>query len=108
MAGVALGYRIAAVQTQLGTFDDTWLAGGAATMFAAFVLSRFMRGSAPWIGTLVLLLLWGSYGVYEWRMQLWSNTVIAPIRLDLALVIPVLVVVSVRTWKFIRGEHRAA
>lgn len=102
-------YKIAAVQPQLGTFEDTWLAVGAGMMFAAFLLSRLARARTQSIGILaLLLLLWGGYAVYEWRMQMWSRAVIAPIRIDLALIVPVLIVVSARAWTSIRTQHRAA
>ncbi len=34
--------------------------------------------------------VWAAYAVYEWTMHLWERTVVAPIRVDLALLAPVL------------------
>ena len=39
-------------------------------------------------------LAWTAYAVYEWRMNLWSASVVAPIRVDLLVMIPLLIGIS--------------
>ena len=41
------------------------------------------------------VIAWGLYAFYEWSMKLWSQTVIAPIRIDLLLIIPILAILSI-------------
>ncbi|MCZ6918158.1 MAG: hypothetical protein O7I93_15400 [Gemmatimonadetes bacterium] len=42
------------------------------------------------LALLLPAVLWMVYGVYEIRMFFWSQTVTAPIRIDLLLIVPVL------------------
>jgi hypothetical protein len=43
---------------------------------------------------IVATLTWIIYGTYETRMYFWMKTVIAPIRVDLLLIVPVLYLVT--------------
>jgi hypothetical protein len=43
---------------------------------------------------LTAAILWLLYAIYEWRMFLWSQTVSAPIRIDLLLIAPVLYLIT--------------
>jgi ABC-type dipeptide/oligopeptide/nickel transport system permease subunit len=65
----------------------------------AFLLGWICRGrrqsSLRRALAIVPALAWLAYALYEWRMQSWSTTVIAPVRIDLLFVIPALVAVSV-------------
>lgn len=45
--------------------------------------------------TIVATLTWTVYGIYETRMYFWMKTVIAPIRVDLLLIVPVLYLVTI-------------
>lgn len=47
--------------------------------------------------------MWMSYGLYEHQMQLWAKTVIAPIRVDLEIVVPLLYYSSLLLFRFTRG-----
>ena len=44
---------------------------------------------------LTAAILWLLYAIYEWRMFLWSETVSAPIRVDLLLIAPMLYLTTV-------------
>jgi hypothetical protein len=44
---------------------------------------------------LTAAILWLLYAIYEWRMFLWSQTVSAPIRVDLLLIAPMLYLTTV-------------
>lgn len=74
-----------------------WLALVPATVFLLACLARFR--AIPGTGRRVVAALpvaaWAVYAVYEWRMQLWSTTVVAPIRIDLLILIPALLLVSI-------------
>jgi hypothetical protein len=59
---------------------------------AGFRALRGRRGSG-WV--LVAALLWGLYAAYETYMLHWSKTVVAPIRVDLLLLAPILYAVTV-------------
>jgi hypothetical protein len=53
-------------------------------------------------------LCWLAYTIYEFGMQAWSRTVVAPIRIDLVLVAPVLLILTVSAlWGCIRFERIA-
>ena len=43
---------------------------------------------------LITSLLWVIYGIWEIKMFYWSKTVIAPIRIDLLLIVPFLYIIS--------------
>jgi hypothetical protein len=45
--------------------------------------------------TLTVAILWLLYAIYEWRMFLWSQTVSAPIRVDLLLIAPLLYLITI-------------
>jgi hypothetical protein len=45
--------------------------------------------------TICVTLLWTVYGVYETGMYFWMKKVIAPIRVDLLLIIPILYLVTI-------------
>lgn len=45
--------------------------------------------------TIVATLTWIVYGIYETRMYFWMKTVIAPIRVDLLLIVPVLYLITI-------------
>lgn len=74
-----------------------WAALLPAALFIALWLYRARRGSSATqliLGALPVL-AWLAYAVYEWRMKIWSASVIAPIRIDLLAIVPALVVISV-------------
>jgi len=48
---------------------------------------------------------WVGYGIWENRMQAWSETVVAPIRIDLLAIAPILMAVSVIALVFIFDEN---
>ena len=66
---------------------------------AAFGVCYYRRRTSGRRGGKLALLLpaaaWAAYGVYEIRMYYWSKTVVAPIRIDLLLIVPVLYLVLV-------------
>lgn len=85
-------------------------------LFLPIALMASLPGTALLPGTLFLILyfrrrkavsgirramimmaaiLWIAYGLYETRMYFWMQTVIAPIRVDLLLIAPLLYVVTV-------------
>ena len=47
------------------------------------------------VTVIVATLAWMVYGIYETRMYFWMKTVIAPIRVDLLLIVPVLYLVTI-------------
>ncbi len=53
--------------------------------------------------TIVATLTWTVYGIYETRMYFWMKTVIAPIRVDLLLIVPVLylltIIATIALWR---------
>lgn len=70
----------------------------------AFVVAGFFgwafwrrRGEPPmrYFGIVLALAAWCLFGVYESYMYYWSRTVIAPIRVDLLLVTPILYAVTI-------------
>jgi len=63
-----------------------------------FGWALWRRRAASWgirAGILAAVLVWLLFGVYESFMLAWSKTVIAPIRVDLLLLAPVLYAVSI-------------
>jgi hypothetical protein len=75
-----------------------WLAVLPTAVFAIAGLIPFMARRREEYGVAALLLAcggaWAAYALYEWRMSLWSQTVIAPIRIDMFVVAPVLYLVT--------------
>jgi hypothetical protein len=83
------------------------LAFPPAVVFGACYYCR--RSSGRRGGKLTLLLpaaAWAAYGVYEIRMYYWSKTVVAPIRIDLLLIVPVLyLILAVGIWACYRSRR---
>jgi hypothetical protein len=73
--------------------------GGA--LLPAFILTALYlkrRSGMTKLGraaTIVATLTWIVYGIYETRMYFWMKTVIAPIRVDLLLIVPVLYLITI-------------
>lgn len=85
----------------------------AAFVVAALIAICFAHGR-PYLGrsskrwVVCAVLGWSVYGVYECAMWVWSQGVVAPIRVDLLLVAPVLYVLSlvaVRAFWLVRRAH---
>ena len=76
--------------------DHPWSALVVSGLFAALWVWRGRRRKALGVTITAALpaLAWFAYAVYEWRMALWSDSVIAPIRVDLLIVIPALLAIS--------------
>jgi len=51
---------------------------------------RHSSSAAPRRNALAASILWLVYAIYEWRMQVWSETVSNPIRVDLMVIAPIL------------------
>lgn len=50
-------------------------------------------------------LLWAVYGIYESIMHAWAETVVAPIRIDLLAIVPLLyAVTAVGIWRALAGR----
>ena len=62
-----------------------------------FVYYRLYRSSAAGARRIVLTvaIIWLLYAIYEWKMYLWSQTVTAPIRVDMLLIAPVLYLATI-------------
>jgi len=59
-------------------------------------------------GALVAAILWALYGLYEGYMFFWSRTVVAPIRVDLLLLAPVLYLATatgILSWRRSVRQH---
>jgi len=67
-----------------------------AALFALLWLWRSPRRRSPGLAIVAALpaLAWTAYAVYEWGMNVWSGSVIAPIRVDLLVMIPLLIGIS--------------
>ncbi len=89
--------------------DRPYLALAPALLFG-FGYTR-LRPPAP-RSLLVATVLWALYAAYETYMFFWSKTVVAPIRVDLLLVTPILYLVTVAGalgwWREARRRSRAA
>ena len=62
------------------------------------VLNFGLRSGSATVARRIALtaaILWLLYAIYEWRMFLWSQTVSAPIRVDLLLIAPMLYLTTV-------------
>jgi hypothetical protein len=71
--------------------DHPWTALAIAVFFALLWTLRARKQSRSLAVTAALpTLAWLAYAAYEWRMSIWSATVVAPIRVDLLIAIPVL------------------
>jgi hypothetical protein len=67
-----------------------------ALVFAIFYFTRRDKITRLSRATVIFAALtWIVYGIYETRMYFWMKTVIAPIRVDLLLVVPLLYLVSI-------------
>ena len=66
----------------------------AGVFLALFLKIRKRQKSLNYL-LLITVLCWLIYGLWEIRMHYWSKTVIAPIRVDLLLIIPLLYLVSI-------------
>jgi hypothetical protein len=51
-------------------------------------------GSKPQYLGFITSLLWLAYAVWEWRVKIWAETVTAPIRVDLLLIYPLLIILT--------------
>jgi hypothetical protein len=63
-----------------------------------FVWALWWRWREPFMrrfGIAMAVAAWGLFGVYECYMYYWSRTVIAPIRVDLLLLTPILYTVTI-------------
>jgi len=78
--------------------DHPWLALLPAVFFAMAGLYPFLARRKEQYGPAALVLTcgvaWVAYALYEWRMNAWSRTVVAPIRLDMFVVAPFLYVLT--------------
>lgn len=71
--------------------EHPWLALVPACFFSGISLARWRSVPPRRRRALVVAsLIWFAYAIYEWRMSLWAETVIVPIRVDLLLVAPAL------------------
>jgi len=64
-----------------------------AALFVAFAVFRSINAQYKLLAVLFAIAssgLWLCYGVYEYQMSLWAQTVIAPIRIDILFVAPFL------------------
>lgn len=78
-----------------------WLAFVPGVLFG---LHWWRSGRNRWV--LVGATAWVGFGLYEFRMQAWSKTVVAPIRVDLFFVAPILLGMSVLAVVGIMRNHR--
>ena len=66
-----------------------------AAIFVGLYLKRRTRISkSSRVLAIIVTLVWTIYGIYETGMYFWMKTVIAPIRVDLLLIVPVLYLVT--------------
>lgn len=90
--------------------------GGAVVPGALFLLVTWKRWARASRGVRFLLLavvaVWMVYGIYETIMYFWMRTVIAPIRVDLLLIAPVLYLVTlvglVSAWRAGRSRSETS
>jgi len=73
--------------------------GGALIPPAVFTVLYFMRRTKiARFGRIILIsviIFWTVYGVYETYMYYWMKTVIAPIRVDLLIITPILYLLAI-------------
>lgn len=71
---------------------------GALAIAALFTIALLVRRGAATpalrVTVLVTIAVWIAFAIYQWAMRIWEESVIAPIRVDLLLALPVLAVVS--------------
>lgn len=71
----------------------------ALVFFISYIFARVVGFAAASKGARLSVLaagiIWLLFTSYEWRMSYWERTVIAPIRVDLLLLTPVLYVITV-------------
>jgi EamA domain-containing membrane protein RarD len=66
-----------------------------AAVFA--ILLTLRRGAATRalrVTVICTIAIWIAFATYEWRMNEWERTVVAPIRIDLLVALPLLAIVS--------------
>lgn len=89
--------------------DHPYLALAPALLFAAAY--RATRPAAPRF-LLIAAVIWALYAAYETYMFHWSKTVVAPIRVDLILLAPVLYLITaaglVVWWRHVRRSPTSA
>lgn len=79
-----------------------------ALVFGA-VLAVWRNSKRGRVGTLIAAVAWLAYGIYETRMWYWSQTVIAPIRVDLLLIAPLMYgMTALGIWSAIRMKRSRA
>ena len=64
----------------------------AALMLLAMVKASGTRATQPRRLVLFSSFLWIAYACWEYRVSLWAETVTAPIRVDLLLIYPLLII----------------
>jgi hypothetical protein len=71
----------------------------AVAIAAVFAIALMLRRGAATrslrVTVLFAIAIWIAFAIYEWRMNEWEHTVVAPIRVDLLIALPVLAVVSI-------------
>ena len=71
------------------------LAFVVAGVFLALFLNARKRLKSVNFLLLITVIVWFLYGLWELYMHYWSKTVVAPIRVDLLLIVPLLYLISV-------------
>jgi len=74
--------------------DRPVLAFLPALVFALLALTMRGRARRPAVALAATAALWALFGVYEMAMGEWEKTVVAPIRVDLVLLAPILWLVT--------------
>jgi len=76
----------------------------AALIPAAVFAVLAVRSRNRWVVG-VAAVAWIAYAIYEWRMSIWAASVIAPVRVDLFVLAPVLYGITVLgVWAVIAGR----
>jgi hypothetical protein len=77
--------------------DYPWVALIVAAGFLLLWLIRFRRPAPRRVKVIGALPIgaWVGYSLYEFRMNAWADTVVAPIRVDLLIIFPLLFLVSI-------------
>ncbi len=71
------------------------LALAPAMAFAVCYWRRRKRHGTGGIAILIGAIVWAAYAIYESYMHAWAQTVVAPIRVDLLIITPMLYAVTV-------------
>ena len=66
-----------------------------AGVFLALFLNVRKRLNSVNFLLLITVIVWFVYGLWELYMHYWSKTVVAPIRVDLLLIVPILYLISI-------------